>query len=50
VAGALLGLLLGALRDLASGKIHELWQVKPLGLKPLGEVWIAKRKESIELR
>ncbi len=44
-AAILLGVLVGALRDLASGKIHELWQVKPLGLKPLGEVWIAKHSD-----
>jgi uncharacterized protein involved in exopolysaccharide biosynthesis len=45
VAAALFGVFAGAIRELASGRIHELWQVKPLGLKPLGEVWIPKHNE-----
>lgn len=46
IAGALaLGLLSGALRELASRKVHESWQVKPLGLVDLGELEIPGRDD-----
>jgi uncharacterized protein involved in exopolysaccharide biosynthesis len=37
-AGLLLGFLMGALRDLASGTIHESWQIRSFGLKELGDL------------
>ncbi len=44
-AGLLFGFLAGALRELASGKIHETLQLKPLGLKNLGELTVFKPSE-----
>ena len=44
VAGALLlALLIGALRDLVSGRILDPWQLKQLGLQVLGELQMPKR-------
>jgi uncharacterized protein involved in exopolysaccharide biosynthesis len=44
VAAALLfGFLAGALRDLASGRIHEPWQAELLGLKTLGELHMSRQ-------
>jgi uncharacterized protein involved in exopolysaccharide biosynthesis len=45
VLSLLFGLLAGALRELASGKIHEPWQVKLFGLKTLGELCVPERLE-----
>jgi uncharacterized protein involved in exopolysaccharide biosynthesis len=39
----LFGLIAGAIRDLISGKVYESWQVRPLGVKSLGELPLPKR-------
>ncbi|HMA94520.1 MAG TPA: hypothetical protein VKP30_17640 [Polyangiaceae bacterium] len=36
----LLGFLTGAMRDLLSGKVYEPWQLRPLGLQTVGELWL----------
>jgi len=41
-AALLLGLLIGAIRDLLSGRILEPWQVKNLGLQVLGDLRLMK--------
>jgi uncharacterized protein involved in exopolysaccharide biosynthesis len=45
VAAMVFGLLVGGLRDLASGKVFEPWQVKPIGLRVLGQVSVPKHLE-----
>jgi uncharacterized protein involved in exopolysaccharide biosynthesis len=40
--GLLFGFLAGAVRDLVSGRIHESLQLKPFGLKDLGELIVPK--------
>jgi len=42
VAAAFLGFLVGALRDLLTGKIFEAWQVRSLGLDVLAEVELTR--------
>lgn len=46
LASILLGIVSGALRELASGRIREQWQIRMLGLPILGEVHLLKRPEN----
>ncbi len=45
VAGLLFGFLAGALRDLTTGIVHESAQLKPFGLKDLGELVVSEPLE-----
>ncbi len=44
-AGLLFGFLAGAIRDLLSGIVHESAQLKPFGLKDLGELVVVEPTE-----